>query len=248
MPHTPRLAILDQDREFAAGVRRELNPLGWRCSALDGVPSMWALARMRVHAILLDAEALGEEPLAWIARTVEELPQMRIVVCARASTLDERVAALRVGAEDWIVKPCDPTEAIARVEGAIRGPQHVGPIPEARPLVAGEVTISPAYRQAFAHGVSARLTAKEFSLLHLLAREQGHVVERARAYVHIWGYPMVRRDRSVDVHVRRIRGKLRRISPGWNYIHTHHQVGYCFRATREITGGAAEAIGTSVAA
>jgi DNA-binding response OmpR family regulator len=102
-------------------------------------------------------------------------------------------------------------------------------------MTAGEVTISPAYRQAFAHGISARLTEREFGLLHLLAREQGRVVERARAYAHVWGHPMVRRDRSVDVHVRRIRGKLRRISPEWSYIHTHYQVGYRFRATRALT-------------
>lgn len=233
MPERTRLAVVDEDVAFMARLGQELGPYGWRHTALTEAPSPFALARMRLHVLVVDTSALGENPLSWIAEVVHELPQMRVVVCANSSTLNERVSALRLGVDDWIAKPCHVEEMLARVEGVVRGPHHIGPVLDERPLMAGEMTISPSLHQAFAHGVSARLTRREFSLLHLLAREQGHVVERARAYSHVWGYPMVRRDRSVDVHVRRIRGKLRRVSPEWSYIHTHYQVGYRFRATRQ---------------
>jgi DNA-binding response OmpR family regulator len=233
MPDPPRVAVLDESPVFAAALGAELERWGWKVGALDEPPTPWALARMRLHALVLDTAVLGGEPLRWIEQIGREMPEMRIVVCARFSTVEQRVSALRSGVDDWIAKPCDMEEIAARVESTVRGPHHVGPVLDERPLVEAELTISPNHRQAFAHGVSARLTRREFGLLHLLAGQPGCVVDRASAYLHVWGYPMVRRDRSVDVHVRRIRSKLKRVSPEWSYIQTHYQVGYRFRATRD---------------
>jgi DNA-binding response OmpR family regulator len=233
MPGQLRAAIVDADADFVAALATALEPFGWKGSVLAEPPSLWALARMRLHALVLDPATLGEQPLAWLALVARELPEMRIVVCATSSTLEQRICALRVGVDDWIAKSCELEEVVARIESAVRGPHHIGPALDERPLLQAELTISPSHRQAFAHGVSARLTGREFSLLHLLAGQHGQVVDRANAYLHVWGYPMVRRDRSVDVHVRRIRGKLKRISPEWSYIQTHYQVGYRFWAQRE---------------
>jgi DNA-binding response OmpR family regulator len=232
MPDPLRVGVLDADAGFADSLSAAIEPFGSRASRLAEVPSPWALARLRLHALVLDPTMLGEDVLAWLELVARELPQMRLVVCASSSTLEQRVSALRVGVDDWIAKSCELDEIVARIESAVRGPHHLGPALDERPLVEAELTISPSHRQVFAHGVSARLTSREFSLLHLLAGQHGQVVDRASAYLHVWGYPMVRRDRSVDVHVRRIRGKLKRISPEWSYIHTHYQVGYRFWATR----------------
>ena len=234
LPDPLRLALLDADLSFVTAFEKTLESLDWRCHRISEPVSAWSIGRMKLHALVLDTATLGDDWLEWLAQLTHELPDLRIVICASASTLDERVGALRVGVDDWITKPSHPEELVARVESAVRGPQHIEPAVDEPPLVAGELTISPGHRQAFARGSSTRLTAREFSLLHLLARRESCVIDRAVAYTEVWGHPMAqRRDRSVDVHVRRIRAKLKRVSPQWSYIHTHYGVGYRFRAMFE---------------
>lgn len=184
---------------------------------------------MKLHTLVVDPAVIEGDPIAWLHDVRRDLPDLRIVVCTGPSTLSQRVSALRMGVDDWVTKPCAPDELLARVESVVRGPQHIEPAFEPA-IQAGELLVSPDHHQAFARGVSARLTRREFSLLRLLASHEGHVIDRPVAYAHIWGHPMLRRDRSVDVHVRRIRGKLARISPDWSYIHTHYRVGYRFLA------------------
>ena len=77
-------------------------------------------------------------------------------------------------------------------------------------------------------GQSVGLTRREYELLALLARAEGRVLEREEIYQQVWGYAMVRGDRSVDVFVGKIRGKLTARSPAWRYVHTHIGVGYRF--------------------
>jgi DNA-binding response OmpR family regulator len=95
-------------------------------------------------------------------------------------------------------------------------------------VVAGELEIRADQFQAFVSGQSVGLTRREFELLQVLADSQGAVIEREDIYQRVWGYAMAHGDRSVDVFVRKLRRKLERLSPGWQYIHTHFGVGYRF--------------------
>ena len=101
---------------------------------------------------------------------------------------------------------------------------------ESKPLNAGEVEIRSDHFQAFAAGRSLELTRREFELIELLAAAEGRVLEREEIYSRLWGYAMVRGDRSVDVFVRKLRQKLEKASPEWRYIHTHFGIGYRFAA------------------
>jgi DNA-binding response OmpR family regulator len=98
------------------------------------------------------------------------------------------------------------------------------------PILAGEVEIHRDQYQAFVNAVSIDLTRREFELIELLAGSGGRVLEREFIYQRLWGYSMVRGDRSVDVFVRKLRQKLERVSPDWRYIHTHFGIGYRFAA------------------
>lgn len=234
LPDPLRVVVLDSDRGFLGMLQQALTALDWKSHVLVQPVSPWVLGRMKPHVLVLDTAVAGEDWLEWVSLLAEELPDLRIVVCATTSTLGERLSALRVGVDDWIAKPCHPEELVARVESVVRGRRHIEPTIDDPPFVTGELTISPGHRQAFARGASSRLTAREFSLLHLLAKRESCVIDRAVAYAEVWGHPMAqRRDRSVDVHIRRIRTKLKRVSPQWSYIHTHYGVGYRFRATRD---------------
>jgi DNA-binding response OmpR family regulator len=98
---------------------------------------------------------------------------------------------------------------------------------------AGEITLRPDLYQAFVGAKSIELTAREFAILHLLS-QSGRVLPREEIYERVWGYAMVRGDRSVDVFVRKLRQKLEGASPDWSYIHTHFGVGYRFSAEQRL--------------
>jgi DNA-binding response OmpR family regulator len=95
-------------------------------------------------------------------------------------------------------------------------------------LQIGNVEIRPAELQVLIEGVRTGLTVREFELFFLLAKRLDSVVQRPEIYELMWGGEMPRRDRSVDVLVRKVRGKLEVAAPDWRYIHTHFGIGYRF--------------------
>jgi DNA-binding response OmpR family regulator len=124
---------------------------------------------------------------------------MGIVVCTGGSTVAQRVRALRLGADDWLAKPCHPEELIARVEAVARRRRRTEGRQEGGPVVSGELEIRQDRFQAFVGGGSVDLTRREFELLELLSGAEGRVLEREDIYRRVWGYEMARGDRSVDV-------------------------------------------------
>jgi DNA-binding winged helix-turn-helix (wHTH) protein len=105
-------------------------------------------------------------------------------------------------------------------------------MPDDEPIVAGELTIRPDLFDAFVADDAAGLSRKEYDLLRHLSGADGRVLEREQIYQRVWGYTMVRGDRSVDVFVRKLRNKLERVSPDWRYVHTHFGIGYRFAPER----------------
>jgi DNA-binding winged helix-turn-helix (wHTH) protein len=96
----------------------------------------------------------------------------------------------------------------------------------------GELQIRPDMFDAYVGDRPASLSRKEYELLRQLANADGRVLEREEIYQRVWGYTMVRGDRSVDVFVRKLRQKLEQLSPAWRYVHTHFGVGYRFAVER----------------
>jgi DNA-binding response OmpR family regulator len=185
---------------------------------------------MRLSALVVDLATLGPSGWDYLHSVCSELPGLGVVVCTGQSTVAQRVRGLRLGADDWLSKPCHPEELIARVEAVVRRRRRSDARAERGPVAAGELEIRSDRFQAFADGVSVDLTRREFELIELLAGSEGRVLEREEIYQRVWGYAMARGDRSVDVFVRKLRQKLEKASPEWRYIHTHFGVGYRFAA------------------
>jgi len=225
-----RVAVLDRDSGFIQVLTKRMDRLGWEHRVVAGPVPTEAIASMRLSALVVDLGVLGSHAWEWLERLCEALPELAVVVCTGPSTVAQRVRGLRLGADDWVTKPCHPEEVIARVEGLSRRRRRASLRIQARPLSAGEVEIRADRFQAFAAGRSLELTRREFELLELLASGEGRVLEREEIYSRLWGYAMVRGDRSVDVFVRKLRQKLERASPDWRYIHTHFGIGYRFAA------------------
>ena len=225
-----RLALLDNDSGFLHVVTRRLDALGWHHRVLASHVPLESLVAMRLNAVVVDLAILGPDGWSYLERLCSSLPGLGVIVCTGQSTVAQRVRGLRLGADDWMTKPCHPEELIARVEAVTRRRRRGEARTELGPMVAGELEIRPDQYQGFVSGISLELTRREFELLHLLIQAEGQVLERDRIYERVWGYAMAHGDRSVDVFIRKLRQKLERRSPGWRYIHTHFGIGYRFAA------------------
>jgi DNA-binding response OmpR family regulator len=237
-PHQIRLAVIDSDSGFVTVLAKRADAAGWELRNVGGAIPPEELVAMKLNALLVDPEVVGEESGSYLERVCGMLPDLGVVVCTGRSTVAQRVRGLRLGVDDWITKPCHPEEAMARIEAVSRRRRRWRPEVEAGPLLAGELEVRADQFQAFVSGDSIDLTRREFELLQLLAEAKGQVLERETIYQRVWGYAMAHGDRSVDVFVRKLRQKLERRSPGWLYIHTHFGVGYRFDP--EPVGGAVE--------
>jgi DNA-binding response OmpR family regulator len=225
-----RVAILDSDSGFVQVLSKRLDGHGWQYRVLASPVPLETMVAMRLNALVIDLAALGAAGWGYLERLCSTLPGLGVVVCTGPSTVAQRVRGLRLGADDWIGKPCHPEEVIARVEAVLRRRRRAEARTDQRPLEAGEVEIRADQFQAFVRGRSIDLTRREFELIQLLAQADGQVLQREEIYQRVWGYAMARGDRSVDVFVRKLRQKLEKASPEWRYIHTHFGIGYRFAA------------------
>src|ERR671917_1598279 len=223
-----RLAVIDADSGFVHVLVKRLEGAGWEFRALTGPVPTEELVAMRLNALLIDIALLGPRAWDFLERICGALPGLGVVVCTGRSTVAQRVRGLRLGADDWVTKPCHPEEVLARVEAVVRRRKRASARVDAGPLVAGDLEIRADQFQAFVRGASVDLTRREFEVLQLLAQAKGKVLQREEIYQAVWGYAMAHGDRSVDVFIRKVRQKLEKASPGWSYIHTHFGVGYRF--------------------
>jgi DNA-binding response OmpR family regulator len=228
-----RLAVLDADTGFLQVLSKRLEGAGWQYRVLASPVPLDAVIAMRLNALVIDLAVLGPQGWNYLEKLCARMPGLGVVVCTGPSSVAQRVRGLRMGADDWVTKPCHPEELIARVEAVVRRRKRAEARADAGPLAVGEVEIRADQFQAFVGGVSVDLTRREFELIQLLAEAEGQVLQREEIYQRVWGYAMVHGDRSVDVFVRKLRQKLERASPSWRYIHTHFGIGYRFAAESE---------------
>lgn len=224
-----RIAILDRDSGFLVVLAKRLERLEWSHRVLAPTISTKKIASMCLDALVIDLAVLGPRPWRWLERLCLAGPKYRIIICTGPSSVEERVCALQMGADDWLSKPCHPEELVARIE-AVVGHRRRSKPRSVEPVTVGEVEIRCDQYQAFVAGRSLRLTRREFEFIELLAGADNEVFERERIYKRLWGPEMARNDRSLDVFVHKLRRKLERASPQWRYIHTHWGRGFRFSA------------------
>lgn len=226
---TLRVAIVDRDTAFLKVLGKRLDAAGWEHRVLPSGAPVDELVAMKLNALVVDLDVLGpDEGWEFLDRVSGMLPGLGVLVCTNDSTVAQRVRGLRIGADDWIAKPSHPEEVMARIEAVVRRRRRTSSEREQGPVVVGELEIRTDQYQAYASGRSLDLTRREFELLNTLAEASGKVLEREEIYRRVWGYEMAHGDRSVDVFVRKLRSKIEKHSPGWEYVHTHFGIGYRF--------------------
>jgi DNA-binding response OmpR family regulator len=227
-----RLGIVDSDSGFLRVLANRLHKAGWQQRVLGSAVPPDALIAMRLDALVIDLQLLGPQGWAYLDTVCTRLPLLPLLVCTGPSTVAQRVRALRLGADDWVGKPCHPEELFARVEAVIRRRRRAESHEAREPIAAGGLEISAERFQVLAGSVAVDLTRRELELIGALVDAEGQVLPREQIYERVWGYTMVHGDRSVDVFVRKLRHKLEKATPEWRYIHTHFGIGYRFAPER----------------
>jgi DNA-binding response OmpR family regulator len=224
-----KVLIIEDDSVIADGMARHLVSAGFDPIWVSkGEPGLARLRYENPDVCVLDLMLPGLDGWNLIETARGEGIGTPIVVVSARGTEHDRVHALEIGADDYLVKPFSMNELVARVRAAAR--RGVRPQREDRgePIEAGELRIDPRNVQAYVDGRSLELTPTEFRLLYALALERGRVVTREELLQKIWGRRQTHRDRTVDVFVRKLRDKLDAQSPAHTFIQTRYGVGYKF--------------------
>jgi len=225
----PKVLIVEDDEVIARGMTEHLGAAGFDAVSIERGDI--ALARLRYEkpdVCVLDLMIPGLDGWKLIETAREEGIGTPIVVVSARGTEHDRVNALEIGADDYLVKPFSMKELVARVRAAARRSARVEEVPRGAPIEIEELRIDPDAVQAYVDGESAELTPTEFRLLYALALEPGRVVTRDELLQRLWGRRQSHRDRTVDVFVRRLRDKVDRRAPRHTFIQTRYGVGYKF--------------------
>src|SRR5947199_5643887 len=133
-----RIAVLDRDSGFLQVLSKRLDRLGWEYRVVGAAVPVETMVAMRLSAVVVDLAGLGPQGWEWLERACAELPGLGVVVCTGQSTVAQRVRGLRLGADDWVSKPCHPEEVIARVEAVARRRRRTEARAETSPVAARE--------------------------------------------------------------------------------------------------------------
>jgi DNA-binding response OmpR family regulator len=228
----PRIAVIASDPAFVQVLLNRVDRLGWQAFSHEAAPTPDELLSDRLSAVVVDPEILREDVFTFVENVAKLAPELALVVVSQAGSVRDRVRALHLGADDWIMKPCHPDEVAARIEAILRRARRATSRLMTEPSVSGELEIDLSRFQVYVGEQSLDFTRREFEVLRLLASAPGKVLTREEIYEQVWGYRMAHGDRSVDVFVRKVRQKLEKASPTWTYIHTHFGLGYRFEPSQ----------------
>src|SRR5436305_10350365 len=154
----PRLAVIDQDPGFMQVLSKRADALGWELRVLGGPVRPEGLVMMRLNALLVDVELLGQAGAEYLERVCQRLPSLAVVVCTGPTTVAQRVRGLRLGVDAWVTKPCHPEELICVVQAVLRRHRRTELAELAAPTTVGELTIRPDLHQAYVGSSSVELT------------------------------------------------------------------------------------------
>jgi two-component system alkaline phosphatase synthesis response regulator PhoP len=222
-----KVLIIEDDEVIANGMARHLAAAGFDPLAVaNGQTGLARLRYDRPDVCVVDLMLPGVDGWKLIeAARGEGIGTPIVVVSARGSEHD-RVHALELGADDYLVKPFSMKELIARVGAAARRGVRAQEPRRGEPLEIEELRLDPGNVQAYVDGLSAELTPTEFRLLYALALERGRVLTRDELLQRVWGRRATHRDRTVDVFVRKLREKIDQRAPRHSFIQTRYGVGY----------------------
>lgn len=218
------ILIVDDERELAELVSLYLTNAGFRTSVCPDGASALALVRREAPDLALLDVMLPDMSGFDICREIRKTHFFPIIMLTAKIEDNDKILGLTLGADDYITKPFEPEEVLARIEAALR---RVGKEATSdKPLTHRALTLSPSLRKATLAGQELALTAHEFDILELLMRQPEKVYTRESLYEQVWHGGYYGENNTVNVHVSNIRKKLKAIDPDADYIQTVYGIGF----------------------
>ncbi len=218
------ILVVDDEQRIIDLARMYLEQDGFQVrSATDGTSARRMILQDKPSLVVLDLMLPGMDGLEVCRRVREQSDVPIIMLTARSDDID-KIVGLELGADDYLTKPFNPRELVARIKAILRRTDRAGTQSEAVPAMSiGNLRIDPQRRRIEVAGEVVGLRMKEFDLLQHLAQNKGVVFSRDRLLNVVWGYDFVGETRTVDVHIAHLRHKLRGMTPK---IETVWGVGY----------------------
>jgi len=226
-----KVLIVEDDEVIAQGMARHLSEAGFDPTVVSaGDLGLTRLRYEQPDVCVLDLMLPATDGWKVIESVRAEGIGTPIIVVSARGTEYDRVHALEIGADDYLVKPFSMKELVARVQASVRRGVRAAEPQRGEPIEIEELRIDPRAVQAYLDGQSAELTPTEFRLLYQLALDRGRVSTRDELLQKLWGRREGHRDRTVDVFVRRLREKIDRHASRHTFIQTRYGVGYKLEA------------------
>ena len=225
-----RVLVVDDEKLLVKGIKFNLENDGYQVdTAYDGAQALSMVKEQKYDIIILDL-MLPEVDGLEVCRKIRENSNVPVIMLTAKSEGVDKLIGFEYGADDYVTKPFDILELKARIRAILRraGSQPAADLQDDQ-IKVGDLLIDTAQRSVFKNGRTTDLTAKEFDLLVMLARNPGRVFSREGLLSVVWGEDYPGDIRTVDVHVRRLREKLETDDANPEYILTKWGVGYYFK-------------------
>ena len=222
-----RILVVDDEKHIAELISLYLMKEGYETREVyDGRKAMDEFYSFKPELVMLDIMLPGTDGYQ-VCTTIRENSDVPIIMLTARSDTFDKVLGLEMGADDYIVKPFEPKEMVARVKAVLRRYEKSDEKESNKTVSFENLKISLNDYTVIYHGESLSFPPKELELLYFLAENKNQVFTREQLLDKIWGYEYVGDSRTVDVHIKRIREKLNKDDESWS-IKTVHGVGYKF--------------------
>ncbi len=222
-----RILVVDDEKHIAELISLYLTKDGYETKEVyDGRKALDEFYAFVPALVILDVMLPGMDGYQICTEIRKKSDVPIIMLTARSDTFD-KVLGLEMGADDYIVKPFEPKEMVARVKAVLRRSEKKEEKQDSKTVAFENLKISMSDYTVVYHGESLAFPPKELELLYFLAENKNQVFTREQLLDKIWGYEYVGDSRTVDVHIKRIREKLNKGDESWS-IKTVHGVGYKF--------------------
>ncbi|MBY7122836.1 response regulator transcription factor [Bacillus sp. 16GRE42] len=222
------ILIVDDEKEIRKLITIYLKNEGYEVlQAGDGEEGLEIVKKRDVHLIVLDIMMPKIDGIHMCMK-VREIAEMPIIMLSAKTQDMDKILGLTTGADDYVAKPFNPLELIARIKSQLRRYMKMSgtSVQDENEIEIGDMKINIVTRQVIIANKEAKLTPREFEVLELLARNQGMVLNAAQIYERVWKEQAFQSDNTVMVHIRKIREKIEAIPRKPRYIKTVCGVGY----------------------
>ncbi|MGG1847712.1 response regulator transcription factor [Bacillus wiedmannii] len=222
------ILIVDDEKEIRKLITIYLKNEGYEVlQAGDGEEGLEIVRKRDVHLIVLDIMMPKIDGIHMCMK-VREIAEMPIIMLSAKTQDMDKVLGLTTGADDYVTKPFNPLELIARIKSQLRRYMKMSGaiVKDENVFEVGDIKINIATRQVIIANEEVKLTPREFEVLELLVRNQGMVLNAEQIYERVWKEQAFQSDNTVMVHIRKIREKIEEIPRKPRYIKTVWGVGY----------------------